>query len=177
MRCGLPRRAGHGATLALLGCSWALGCLDAPPTFAPRGQIPPFVIAGEVLPPLDAVYTGPIPFRIDVPFRSEDVNIDLDARLYLDLVPGANQGMLALEQRVAAGVYADTTRSVSMDWTMELTGCHSLTLILTYFDNYDATGLPIDDTRAARVVWWLNVGDVNAGVTVASCPGTTQTLQ
>jgi hypothetical protein len=156
-------------SLSVLG-----GCLDDAPTFAPRGQILPFINAGQIEPPMGAVYQGPIPFPINVPFRSEDVNIDLEARLYQDLVPSATQGVPALEVSIAAGIYEDTSRSVSLDWGMDLEGCHSLTLILTYFDNYDASGLPIDDTRAARVTWWLDVADVNDDVTVASCPGVAQ---
>jgi hypothetical protein len=153
-----------------------LACLADPPTFAPRGQIPPFIVAGQVEPPLSAIYGGPFPIPINVPFRSEDVNVDLEARLYLDLVPGTGRAFQAVEpQVVPAGIYADTSRSVLMDWSQTLVGCHSLTLILTYEENFDnVSGLPRDDSRAARVVWWLNVGDMNGQVTIASCPGATQ---
>src|SRR6185436_1608504 len=151
-----------------------LGCLDEAPTFSPRGQRPPFVIAGQVEPPLGAVYEGPIPIKINVPFRSEDVNIQLEARLYLDLAPGADS-VLTVGQEIPAGIYEDT-RSVSMTWSSELAGCHSLTLILTYFDNFVAAG-PKDDSLAARVVWWLNVDDVDGEVTMASCPGSSQRPQ
>jgi len=134
----------------------ALGCLDEAPTFSPRGQRPPFVIAGQIEPPLGAVYEGPVPIHINVPFRSEDVNIPLEARLYLDLFPGEGS-VLAVRQQVPAG-------------------CHSLTLLLTYFDNFVAAG-PKDDSLAARVVWWLNVDDVDGEVTMASCPGSSQRPQ
>jgi len=150
------------------------GCFSEAPTFAPRGQIPPFVIAAQADPPLGAVYEGPIPFPINVPFRSEDVNIPLVARLYQDLVPGADQIPQVLEKSIPAGIYEDTSRSVSMDWRPPLVGCHSLTLILTYYDNFDPSGFPLDEARAARVVWWLNVDDVDGVVTMASCPGSTQ---
>ena len=150
------------------------GCFSEAPTFAPRGQIPPFVIIGQTEPPVGAVYEGPIPFSINVPFRSEDVNFPLVARLYQDLVPGAEQSPQALEKNIAPSIYEDTTRSVSMDWNSPLVGCHSLTLILTYAENFDALGFPLDETRAARVVWWLNVDDVDGDVTLASCPGASQ---
>lgn len=171
-----PALAGRKALVCVSLCSLGVlgGCLDAAPTFAPRGQILPFINAGQIEPPTGAVYEGPIPFPINVPFRSEDVNIDLEARLYQDLVPSAPQGVPALEVSIAAGSYEDTSRSVSLEWSMDLEGCHSLTLILTYFDNYDTSGLPLDDTRAARVTWWLDVGDTNEDVLVASCPGTAQ---
>lgn len=150
------------------------GCFSEAPTFAPRGQIPPFVIIAQTDPPVGAVYEGPIPFAINVPFRSEDVNVPLVARLYQDLVPGADQAPQAVERSIPAGIYEDTSRSVSMDWGTPLTDCHSLTLILTYYDNFDPSGFPLDEARAARVVWWLNVDDVDGTVTMASCPGATQ---
>jgi hypothetical protein len=152
----------------------ALGCLDEAPTFSPRGQRPPFVIAGQVDPPLGAVYEGGIPITINVPFRSEDVNIPLEARLYLDLTPGA-ENVLTLQKEVPPGIYEDT-RSVSMSWSSDVDGCHSLTMILTYYDNFVPAGTK-DDTLAARVVWWLNVGDVEGDVKMASCPGSSQHVQ
>lgn len=168
---GASRRNGAAVLGAALALS-ALGCLDEAPTFSPRGQRPPFVIAGQVEPPLGAVYEGPLPIPINVPFRSEDVNIQLEARLYLDLAPGADS-VLTVRKEVPAGIYEDT-RSVSMTWSSEVQeGCHSLTLILTYFDNFVAAG-PKDDSLAARVVWWLNIDDVDGDVKMASCPGSSQ---
>jgi hypothetical protein len=155
-----------------LAAGLSLACLDEAPTFAPRGQRPPFVIAGQVEPPLGAVYEGPLPIRVNVPFRSEDVNKPLVARLYQDLVPGTTGPALVQEQEVGAGIYEEL-RSVSMSWETELEGCHSLTLILTYYDNFVTSG-PIDDTLAARLVWWVNIGDVGGEVPISSCPGSSQ---
>jgi hypothetical protein len=150
------------------------GCLDDPPTFAPRGQVPPFILAGEVDPPLAAIYEGPSRFPINVPFRSEDVSVDIDARLYLDLVPGASDGDVKDGTVIPAG-NIEEVRYVRMDWTQVLPpGCHSLTLILTYDGNYDFNNLPRDDTRAARVIWWLNIGDTDGDVRMSSCPGASQ---
>jgi hypothetical protein len=148
----------------------AAGCLDDPPTFAPRGQLPPFVLAGQVDPPLSSIYEGPSRFDVSVPFRSEDVNIDLDARLYLDLMPGTSQFPADVGIVIPAGNYEEL-RSVDMEWTRPLSGCHSLTLILTYVGNYEIGGLPIDDSLAARVVWWLNIGDTDGLTRMATCPG------
>jgi hypothetical protein len=153
------------------GASVLVGCLDEAPTFSPRGQRPPFVIAGQVDPPLGAVYEGPIPLDVYVPFHSEDVNIQLEARLYLDLVPGSGS-VLTVQQPVPAGIYEDT-RNVTMRWTTPVQGCHSLTFILTYFDNFVPSG-PKDDSLAARVVWWLNSGDADGEVRMSTCPGSTQ---
>jgi hypothetical protein len=167
----LPRTAAGVGAAALLGL---LGCLDDPPTFAPRGQVPPFILAGEVDPPLAAIYDGPSRFGINVPFRSEDVSIDLEGRLYLDLVPGAAGGNAKDNVQIPAG-NIEEVRYVQMDWNQSVPrGCHSLTLILTYVGNYDLNGLPRDDTRAARVIWWLNIGDTEGDVRMSECPGASQ---
>jgi hypothetical protein len=167
-------------TLRARAAAWAVaalclpGCLDDPPTFAPRGQVPPFILAGEVDPPLGAIYEGPPRFPINVPFRSEDVSIDLEARLYVDLVPGAARGNPVDNLEIPAG-NIEEVRYVEMDWVQSLPrGCHSLTLILTYVRNYDLSQLPRDDTRAARVIWWLNIGDTDGEVRMSSCPGASQ---
>ena len=171
---GSPSRVGL-LLLALVSSSSA--CLDEPPTFAPRGQIPPFIIGGQVEPPLGAIYEGPLEsLPINVPFRSEDANYVLQARLYLDLVPGTGRRSPDLVEPIPASIFEDTSRSVQMEWGGgELDGCHSLTLILTWEENFDnASGLPRDDTRAARVVWWVNGDDVAGTATLSSCPGATQ---
>jgi len=171
--CGGCSRLAPCSGLWLVMAGATLGCLDEPPTFESRLQIPPFIIAGQVDPPLAAVYEGPVPFQISVPFRSEDVSINLDARLYLDLVPGAAERPAVEGTLLPAGNYEDL-RVLSMDWTRRITGCHSLTLIMTYDGNFDVSGLPRDDTLAARVVWWLNVGDSEGDVRMVTCPGASQ---
>jgi hypothetical protein len=156
----------------------SLGCLADPPTFAPRGQIPPFIIAGQVEPPIGSIYEGPPSFEINVPFRSEDVNTDLRATLYRDLVPGTpDVPSRAVVQfaNVAAGTYEEP-RLLSLPVDVAGGGCHSLTLIMTYLDNLDPirNGLPLDEDRAARVVWWLNVRDEDGDTRMADCPGASQ---
>jgi hypothetical protein len=153
----------------------SLGCLADPPTFAPRGQIPPFILAGQVVPPLASIYNPVDTIEISVPFRSEDVNTDLSATLYLDLGPGAAYpaGSVLGVARVASGNYEEL-RLVTMDGIPAPSpGCHSLTLILTYDDNLDEIrgNLPRDEARAARLVWWLNVGDEDGETRMADCPG------
>jgi hypothetical protein len=165
---------GRTLALAYAVAGACAGCLDAAPTFAPRGQIPPFIVAGQIVPPIGVIYEGPIPFSINVPFRSEDVNVPLVAQLFQDLVPGTAGGMPAAYEVLDSGVFEDDSRSVRLDWQDSLEGCHSITLILTYDDNIDVSGLPRDESRAARVVWWLNIDDVNGDVPIASCPGVSQ---
>jgi hypothetical protein len=163
--------------LAALSASLvASGCLDDPPTFAPRGQIPPFIIAGQVDPPLGAIYQGPARIEINVPFRSEDQNFDLEARLYLDLLPGASNSPPEVVNAVLPAGNFEELRSLTMEWVLPVSSrCHSLTLILTYAGNFDLNGLPIDDSRAARLVWWLNIGDPEGEEQLAACPRAAQT--
>jgi hypothetical protein len=169
-RCGSTRV--HAVPIWVALCS--LGCLADPPTFAPRGQIPPFIIAAQVDPPLALIYDGPASFGVTVPFRSEDVNVDLKAALYLDLVPGAigpTIGTVLGVRDVPAGNFEEL-RSVSMNVRVLDLGCHSLTLIMTYEDNVDElrNDLPRDDNRAARIIWWLNIGDEDGETTMSECP-------
>ncbi|HTV20243.1 MAG TPA: hypothetical protein VMG12_16275 [Polyangiaceae bacterium] len=158
-----------------VGLASSLGCLADPPTFAPRGQIPPAIIAGQVDPPLGLIYSGPSSFSVTVPFRSEDVNKDLSANLFLDLLPGVvgplPETVLAFDD-VPAGNFEEL-RSVSMNVDVTQPGCHSLTLILTYVENLNRrrASLPSDESLAARVVWWLNIGDDDGETTMAECPG------
>lgn len=162
--------------VASSGAALGSGCLDEPPTFAPRGQIPPFIIAGQVDPPLGAIYEGPARIQINVPFRSEDQNFDLEARLYLDLLPGAADSPSDVVGAVLPAGNFEELRFLTLDWTLPVSGrCHSLTLILTYAGNFDLNGLPLDDSRAARLVWWLNIGDAEGEVRLATCPGAAQT--
>ncbi len=108
---------------------------------------------------------------MNVPFRSEDANIPLRARMYLDLVPGLARGLPQAEQDLSPGVLQDADRSVLMEWAAPGSGCHTMTMILTYVNNFDPiTLLPTDDALAAHVTWWLNINDVDNDVIVASCP-------
>jgi len=171
----LARLLGGALLIALSGQTAA--CLDEPPTYAPRGQIPPFIVAGQVFPPLNLIYTEPGGFSVNVPFRSEDVNDDLAARLYLDLRPGVARGVYGGQQLIAAGIFEDGNRSATVDFEDRIPdGCHSMTLVLTYRNNFDPTlYLPMDDTRAARVVWWLNIDDINGDTPMSSCPAAPST--
>lgn len=165
---------------AAFGLAGSLGCLADPPTFAPRGQIPPFIIAGQVDPPLGSIYEGSRSFQINVPFRSEDVNTDLWAALYLDLVPGIdNPGNNVLDFAVVPASNYEELRWLTMNVDLQISAaraCHSLTLVMTYRDNLDffRGSLPLDEERAARVVWWLNVGDTDGETRMAECPGASQ---
>jgi hypothetical protein len=166
------RRRSRAREIPIWGTALLLAaCLDEAPTFAPRGQIPPFILAGQVDPPIGAIYRGPSSFTMNVPFRSEDVNIAVEANVFFDLVPGSSGPYFLVENAVIPPGNFEETRFATIEWRTTLAGtCHSLTLFLTHTDNYDLNGLPIDDSRAARIVWWTNVGDPDEQVAMADCP-------
>lgn len=176
-RCSRAAASRTGGAILIALSSQTAACLDDPPTYAPRGQIPPFIVAGQVFPPLNLIYTDPGIFSVNAPFRSEDVNINLRARLYLDLRPGVARASHGGQQDIAAGIFEDENRSATVDFVEQIPdGCHSITLILTYQNNFDPVSLlPMDDTRAARVVWWLNIDDINGDTPMSSCPAAPST--
>jgi hypothetical protein len=159
--------------VALASALATAGCLDDAPDYPPPTQIPPFILSAQVTPPLSEVYVDGIPMRITVPFRSEDVNEDLTAQFFSDLLPGDTEGTFEDSVDVIeASTYDDTGRSVSFSWNnrRELRGCHSLTMVLTYLSNLDRN-LPRDESRTARLVWWMDLNDPAPGtVLVRTCP-------
>jgi hypothetical protein len=169
----IPRRGPPGRRWALLAWCSALftACLYDPPSYTERSQIPPVVNPSGVLPPIGQFYRGPRRLSLSVPFRSDDGNVALIARLYLDLVPGASRGVPQGEQEISPGYFEDLERSADVDWASPVTGCHSLTMIITYVDNFSPiTLLPKDYSFATAVVWWLLI-DADATTTpVGSCP-------
>jgi hypothetical protein len=168
-RCGSSLIA--VALLTLIGTP---GCLDDAPEYPPRSQVPPFIVSAQVTPPLSEVYEAGVPMRINVPFRSEDVNEDLNARFYADLLRGDTDFLFEGDVNpIEPSTYDDTGRSVSWEWRNERPlrpGCHSLTLVLTYENNLDNRQLPLDESRTARVVWWMNLNDPQGTTLIRSCP-------
>jgi hypothetical protein len=159
--------------VSLVSALTALGCLDDAPEYPPREQIPPLIAFAQVTPPVSEVYEDDLPMQIRVPFRSEDVNEDLVARFYADLTPGDMAFPSEGGTNVPASTFDDTGRSVSFQWDNQAglrPGCHSLTLVLTYANNIDDRGLPIDESRTARLVWWVDLDDPQGTVLIRSCP-------
>lgn len=164
----LPRAS---MSVVCSGALFAFGCLDDAPEYPPRTQIPPFVLTAQITPPLAEVYEDGIPMRINVPFRSEDENENLTALFFADLRTGDVGGLFERELTIEASTYDDVSRAVAFEWGNEraLRGCHSLTLVLTYENNLAGTQ-PLDESRTARVVWWVILDDPQGTVLVRSCP-------
>lgn len=151
---------------ALIGCATA--CLAEPPVFEAKESIPPVVSLSQVQPSVVRIYNGGVPFEIVVPFRSEDLNRGLEARVFLNLPPEGGAVAAELQVPVPAGHWDETGRSVSLYWDRELEGCNSLTFAMAYEGSFPTLGLPSVEAQTAYVVWWLNSDD--SGVTpVESC--------
>lgn len=160
------------------------GCLDSPPSYSKPDQIAPFIIDAQVAPDLTAVVQmqAGLAQQFVVPFRSVDVGENLEANVYLDRDPG-QPGAWRVHQLVPAsqGTFdADrppvvfTFRPTS---SLDEPGCHTLTFILAHesqWDFIDLQGvpvrLPIDDTHAATVTWWLDIADDNSSDPPRECP-------
>jgi hypothetical protein len=164
-------RSRIGFTVMAMAVGLLTACLADPPVYALRSQVPPIVNLGGVLPPVAEFYEGPRRLTFNVPFRSDDSDVRLVARLYLDLVPGAARGIPQGEQVIDAGYFEDDDRSASIDWVAPTTGCHTITMIMTYEGNFNPISLlPNDYSLASTVVWWLLIeGDADT-TRVSDCP-------
>ena len=170
----VAQRSRRLAASSLCGLA-CLSCLDDAPEFPERRQIPPFVLMGSVVPPVSQVYSDGFPIRINVPFRSEDVNEDVTPALFLDLEAGESTPQLVYVRRniIPASTYDDEERFFFYEvGDLGLTpGCRTLTLILTYDSNMDAeSNLPLLEERTARVIWWLDLSAPSTNVLLRSCP-------
>lgn len=157
------------AVMALVAGGSFLACLAEPPVFEDKGRIPPLVLLGRVTPPVGEIYEGDIPFELVVPFRSEDLTQDLEARLYLNLPVDGEPIPSDAQVGVPAGHWEDGIRNISLSWEGLLQGCNSLTLVLASQTSFPSVGLPSEEAQAARVVWWLNTADEEDDVRVDSC--------
>jgi hypothetical protein len=165
-----------------------IGCLDTPPSYSKPDQVPPFIIDGQVTPDLTAVVQlqAGVEQEFVVPFRSVDVGEDLQANVYLDRDPG-QPGNWRITQAVPAspGAFDEDRPPVVFSFrsnALDGPGCHTLTFILAHESQWDFVALqggnpislPIDDTKAATVTWWLEITD-DSGAPPRLCPGQSET--
>lgn len=166
----------------LVSCgALGFGCLDTPPTYEAETQIPPFVISAMVQPPIGSVYAMHIEdeMRIEVPFLSEDLGESLVGYILVDERAAEEAPSPAVGPFFhPASTFSDTSRSVSEEFTLPTglaLGCHTVTLVLTYESNI-SLGVPLDEYRTARAVWWVNIVDPDDGSGLGSrledCPTT-----
>jgi hypothetical protein len=175
--------------MSLVFCGALLtGCLDSPPSYSQPEQVAPFIIDAHVTPDLTAVvqlHAG-LAQEFVVPFRSVDVGEDLEANVYLDRNPGQS-GSWRVTQEVPAspGAFDEDRPPVTFNFrptaSLDEPGCHTLTFILAHASQWDYVNLqmgnpvpvrlPIDDTQAAAVTWWLDIADdTGSGAPLRECP-------
>jgi hypothetical protein len=169
----------------------ATSCLDSPPSYSQTEQVPPFIITAQVTPELNALVDMKLgqSQQFVVPFQSVDVGEDLEGNVYLDRDPG-QPGSWRVRQVVPASTSGfDAPRPpVTFKFTpragLDAPGCHTLTLILAHQSEWDfvelpqidnPVRLPIDDTRAASVTWWLQI-EGEPGQTLRACPTLGETV-
>lgn len=161
------------------------GCLDSPPSYSKPDQIAPFIIDAQVTPDLTAVVQmqAGLAQQFVVPFRSVDVGENLEANVYLDRNPG-QPGSWRVNQLVPAsqGTFGEDRPPVVFSFrptsSLDEAGCHTLTFILAHESQWDFVDLevanpvrlPVDDTRAATVTWWLDITDDNSSDPPRECP-------
>jgi hypothetical protein len=202
---GDQRTTGPGAATAVSGCShrvgafvqsfeglarWSLamgsmllaltGCLDGTPEYRVPTRAPPVIITDLVVPNTTKIWLIPSQQpseHFNVPFRSEDANVDLVWAFWQDLDPSKPENVRTqfLQQgfEVASELPFDeqgTNRSVDWTWPLDVgrpTGCLSVTLILTHEDNKQkgTISTPIDEARAARLTWWFDFEDPDPAAT------------
>ncbi|HEX2881234.1 MAG TPA: hypothetical protein VHO25_17015 [Polyangiaceae bacterium] len=182
-------RGGWRTELARLSLGWLLimpsGCLDSPPSYSKPDQVPPFIIDARVTPDLNAVVQlqAGLAQEFSVPFRSVDVGENLEANVYLDRDPG-QPGSWRTTQAVPAsqGAWEEDRPPVVFKFrptsSLDAPGCHTLTFILAHESQWDFVDLeeatpvrlPVDDTRAATVTWWLEIAGDNTSDPARECP-------
>lgn len=152
------------------------GCFAPAPKLSQPEQTPPFVVTSQVTPPLSMVHLLPESGLFDfvVPFRSEDVNEQVVSALYLDLVPGdTNPTFVHLASLSPGTIDEERQFSSQVSLADQITsGCHTLTLTITHESNLDpfVSPLPLVPSRAASVVWFVDVPDPENPTLLGDCP-------
>jgi hypothetical protein len=180
-------RAGSAAStfLAIAAALATVACLDDPPEYTRPTRIPPVVNSLRTYPPPTSVYviapTETSVINFDIPFRSEDVGTPLQAIFVLDFEATATSEDLDKVYTPRVDVDSSdvpfeeqTDRSVVFPWSYEnkrpAPGCHSLTMILNYVDNFAGFYTPDDDSLATLETWWFYFVPLGSDEVVVECP-------
>ncbi|MEN9577426.1 MAG: hypothetical protein RJA70_435 [Pseudomonadota bacterium] len=146
-------------TAALVALA-AQGCLDAAPSYDEPQRTPPFIIKSQVIPALNAVVklAPGESMDISVPFRSEDLGANVLAVAYLDVRPGKPTTAVYLWESPAS-TFDDLSRTVRGPVSnIGAAGCHTVTLVVSHDFNVRPDRV-VDESRADRIVWWVDVKD------------------
>jgi hypothetical protein len=147
------------------------GCLDSTPQYSVPPLIPPVISTPKLVPLTSGIQPlTTSQLRFTIPFRSDDLGKDLFATFVLDFDP-------ALDPASAPGaltqfdVPADPRPFSQQDdrdfewlWTsidLTLSGCHTVTMILSHRDNYTGGYGTNDPNDVAQVTWVFDIENVN----------------
>ena len=142
--------------------SICVGCLDPTPEYQAREPLPPVITHAYVRPKLNVVHvvykdeTTDSTVPLDVPFRAEDPEGNLRALLVLDQDPFVDIELLQRSNIVGTVAIPgsevpfaqQSLRQLTFPWRVSSSsstesvdsGCHSLTLVMTYSENIDDWG-------------------------------------
>lgn len=176
-RCGWRGVRSFVATMAT-ACAALLcfGCLADPPDYEAPARVPPVIAYSRVEPPTSAIVTlapGQDRLWVNVPFRSEDLESDIVATFFFDAQPGSRSADRAhAPVIIPAATFDDLTRAVDVEITglSELTGCHTLNLVMTHQNNFRFTGELIDEGMAVGVDWYLIAPRDGTEPSLEDCP-------
>ena len=152
---------GRGFFLAL-AVAFPTACLSTPPDYQPPELGAPIIenlsphpsIIHDVLPNVSGGYD----FEVSFSLASEEPGEVLNAKTFIDLLPSDNRGA-AFDKLAVTNGYDFNSESIRSAIEVTSTGCHTLTLILTWEGNVDDAHfpLPISAEESVEITWWLNL--------------------
>ncbi|HEX4337590.1 MAG TPA: hypothetical protein VH062_16870 [Polyangiaceae bacterium] len=146
-------------SLLVVPMTCAAGCLDTPPDYTEPTRNPPVITTGLVVPSTSSlvVSSGTV-IEFTAPFRADDIGERLLAVFVLDQGLGNPVGIRSLDVESDTRPFAEQKRTVTYDWPWNngtLSGCHTMTLIISDQSNIDNFIQPIKAELAASVTWFL----------------------
>jgi hypothetical protein len=183
--------------VCLVATFFSAACFDSPAEYSVPERTPPIIDVAGVTPSTLGINTiGPSATSqsFDVPFRAEDLGEPISSRFYLDLYPNeSDPGCLHLLDNVdvlgdSRPILEQNGRSFNWLWVwgqLRPSGCHSVTLIITYVSNLKddpdsgtKTCQEKEDNDVAQVTWFLDFqGSTTTGITTCPPPVVTQQQQ
>jgi hypothetical protein len=137
------------------------GCIVAdPPVFEQPEKTPPVLDLAAADPPIfEVLQKAPASHvPINVPFRSEDAGVRLQAVLFLNYKTPDEAPQPGL-RNLDPGTFGEE-RAIKMEWdvpSVTASECDQLTLQVTHFDNLDEQNEPIDKSDVGLATWWVEI--------------------
>ena len=158
-----PRSILAAVTLACVVAMTPSCFITSTPDFKPPPQTPPFLLGQTASPPLgDIIVVEPNkPVPLSAGLLSEDAKQDVIVDLYVDYGVEFANNPYYFEQEIGtvkASTMSDTSRNVSLAWNppFPLSGCHTLTLIVSHAFAFDALGgerCPVNRADSSLLTW------------------------